>query len=227
MQQTTTKESARAIPALDCPLRLKHAVHLGQGETIGVFVEPMFQLDDRPSFGPRQEDTLENDLGARLLGQIQRLAELCQTNQIEQRPLILPVPASVLETPSLINACLDTLSQTKLCPQELAFEFTDADMVRNTGYDFGLLRALRTRGLRISMDARQSWHCQLQPMSWLMIDTLRVPAHPIGLDETLEDMIAFAVDAGVSIIAEKPRWRDGDALARAGIEFGISPYADA
>jgi len=40
-------------------------------------------------------------------------------------------------------------------------------------------------------------------------------------------MIAGAVDAGVSIIADKPKWRDGDYLANMGIEYGVQPRTDA
>ena len=227
MQQTTTKRAVPHQTHKPCQIRLQPSLHLCRGDAVGAFVEPMFELEARPRFGPAAASSAHDDLGPRLLGQIEQLARVCEATQTDLRPLILPVPARVLEMPSLIDACLTALAQTKLCPQELAFEFTDADMVRNTGYDFGLFRALRMRGLRVAMDARQSWRCQLQPMSWLMIDTLRVRADRVGLDENLDEMIATAIEAGVSIVAEKPRWRDGDFLARAGIDFGIAPYADA
>lgn len=187
----------------------------------------MFSLSDTPRFGPAFENVEAHDLGTRLLDLIRQVTTHCRATQTDLRPFIIPVPASLLEMPSLIDACLNAFSNTDFCPQEFAFEFADADMIRNTGYDFGLFRSLRMRGLRVAMDARQSWRCQLQPMSWLMVDTLRVRADRVGLDEDLDTMIATAIDAGVSIVADKPRWRDGDLLARAGIDFGLSPYADA
>jgi len=227
MQQTTSKRLGRMTSGTRLQIRLQPSLHLCRGDTVGAFVEPMFSLDDTPRFGPASAVSQANDLGARLIDQIEQLAAYCQTTQTDLRPLILPVPANILEMPSLIDACLNALSHTELCPQELAFEFTDVDMIRNTGYDFGLFRSLRMRGMRVAMDARQSWRCQLQPMSWLMVDTLRVRANRVGRDESLDEMIATAVDAGVSVVADKPRWRDGEMLANAGIDFGISPYADA
>ena len=227
MQQSTSKRATRTTHEAGHQLRLQPSLHLCRGDAVGAFVEPMFDLEDSPRFGPALTMSNRDDLGSRLLKQIEQLAQVCDTTRTDLRPLILPVPARVLEMPSLIDACLTALAHTRLCPQELAFEFTDADMVRNNGFDFGLFRALRMRGLRVAMDARQSWRSQLQPMSWLMIDTLRVRADRVGLDENLDEMIAIAVDAGVSIVAEKPRWRDGDFLARAGIDFGVAPYADA
>jgi hypothetical protein len=227
MQQTTSQQPRQSQPGTGTQIRLQPSIHLCRGDTVGGFVEPMFGLSDAPRFGPASAHLEANDLSTRLRDQIQQVATYCRATQTDLRPLILPVPASLLETPSLIDACLNALSHTELCPQEIAFEFTDADMIRNTGYDFGLFRSLRMRGLRVAMDARQSWRCQLQPMSWLMVDTLRVRADRVGLDEDLDNMIAAAVDAGVSIVADKPRWRDGDLLARAGIEFGLSPHADA
>lgn len=227
MQQTPLKLSPTLSSYNGQKLRLHPSVHLCCGDTIGAFVEPMFQLDEKPNFGPASGWTNSADLETRLLEQIGELASYCDTIGTELRPLILPVPVSVLEIPSLIDACLNKIAQTRLCPQELAFEFTDAEMLRNTGFDFDLFRSLRMRGVRVAIDARASWRCQLQPMSWLMVDTLRVPAEQIGIDQALDDMIAQAVDAGVAIVADRPRWRDGDFLARAGVAYGVHPYADA
>lgn len=227
MQQSSLKHKAPTPRASAHQLRLHPSVHLCRGETVGAFVESMFRLDDGPRFGPASGTTTAEDLQTRLVSQLQQLAAYCDATETDLRPLILPVPVCILEMPALIESCIDMIAHTKLCPQELSFEFTDAELVRNTGFDFNLFRSLRMRGLRVGIDARTSWRATLQPMSWLMVDTLRVTTEQIGLDQALDDMVASAVDAGVSIVADKPRWRDGDYLARAGIEYGVQPYADA
>lgn len=227
MQQSTLNRSSSTTGASSHQIRLHPSVHLGCGEAVGAFIEPMFKLDDRPRFGPASRTSAAENLEDRLVGQIQQIAAYCDGMDVSLRPLILPVPVCVLETPAIIDACLDMIAQTKLCPQEFAFEFTDAELIRNAGFDFNLFRSLRMRGLRVAIDARASSRCTLQPMSWLMVDTLRVSTEQVGVNQPLDDMISSAVSAGVAIVAERPRWRDGDYLARTGIEYGVRPYADA
>ena len=227
MQQPTFPDTHQTQTPPKQQLRLRTTVHLCGGDTVGAFVDPMYRLDDSPKFGPATVDISASDLESRLINQLAELASYCETMGVSTRPLIMPVPICVLETPSLIDTCLSMIKHTRLCPQELAFEFTDAELVRHAGFEFNLFRSLRMRGIRVAIDARKTCRSQLQPMSWLMVDTLRISSERINLDQALDDMIASAVDAGVSIIADKPKWRDGDYLANMGIEYGVQPRTDA
>ena len=60
-----------------------------------------------------------------------------------------------------------------------------------------------------------------------MVDSLRISGDHIELDQALDDMVANATEAGVSIVVDKPKWRDGDYLAKMGIEYGVQPRLDA
>ena len=59
-----------------------------------------------------------------------------------------------------------------------------------------------------------------------MVDTLRIRAKDIDTNPDLEDLIETAASAGVAIVAEQPYWRDGDYLARMGVDYGINPRTD-
>jgi len=227
MQRSTLTDPHQANSPPKQQLRLHPSVHLCRGDTVGAFVDPMFRLDDGPKFGPARAQTPTSNLEGRLINQLEQLASHCEVMSVAARPLVLPVPICVLETPALIDACLITIQHTRLCPQEIAFEFSDADLVRHSGFEFNLFRSLRMRGIRVAIDARKSFQSRLQPMSWLMVDSLRISGDHIELDQALDDMVANAAEAGVSIVVDKPKWRDGDYLAKMGIEYGVQPRLDA
>lgn len=144
-----------------------------------------------------------------------------------ERPLVLPVPASALSDPDMLDACNHAAAQTRLCNQEISFELTDAAITARPENARIFMHTFRRKGFRVSIDARKSWQSNLPAHDWLLIDTLRLHATSLESEPSLESYIGAASQAGVAIVAQAPYWRDGEYLASLGIDYGLSPRTDA
>ncbi|MEO0883571.1 MAG: EAL domain-containing protein [Pseudomonadota bacterium] len=205
-------------------VRFHPAVHLNTGDLVGAFVDIPLAYDDRPIFnlGGQQPSVADWMSGT--------VAELCRVavgTEMRERPLILPIPAASLCHADTVNACADVLAGSRLCPQEICFEVTDAALVASPLDITALFRSFRQRGFRIAIDARTSWQADLRASTWLMVDTLRVSLNTCDDDDELMALIEVARSAGVAIIAEGALWRDGEYLASLGIEYALHPRSDA
>lgn len=207
-------------------LRAHNCVHLCSGDTVGAVIEYAQNFEDTPvSFtsGNTQTQTRPSDwVGEKILD----AAVMCETIEYTERPLVMPVPAMVLNDPLILDACIRATAQTRLCNQEISLELTDAAITLYREEAHALCHALRRKGFRVSVDARKSWAGDLPGTDWLMVDTLRIRAEDIDTNPDIEDLIETAASAGVAIIAERPYWRDGDYLARMGVNYGINPRTD-
>lgn len=209
------------------PLRVNPAVHLCSGDTVGAFVEYAEMFEDRPVFAARMAKAASPSAIDWVADRISDLAIYCETTCTTERPLILPVPGICLTETGMIESCVHAAAQTRLCHQELSFEITDTALATSAHKMRPLLQAFRQRGFRVSIDSRRSWSAEISGECWLMIDTLRVRADDIGQDQDLDRRIETAATAGVAIVAEHARWRDGDLLSDRGIDYGLFPRADA
>lgn len=208
-------------------LRLRPAIHLRSGDTVGAFTECPRGYDERPVFTSGLKPTKPALASEWVANQIAALGALCTLTDCMDRPLILPVPAAAITDPNMVDACVTAAAQTRLCNQELSFEFTDADLSRLGDGLPNFIRIFRQRGFRVSIDARKSWVLDLSAPGWLMIDTMRVRSTDIDDDCDLDEQIETARSAGVAIIAERALWRDGEYLASRGIDYALMPRADA
>lgn len=208
-------------------IRLTSAIHLCSGDTVGAFVEHARGFDDKPSFIRKGLRAAETDATRWVADKIRDIAVLCETLCFADRPLILPIPACALTDAHLLDAVTKSISQTRLCHQEISFELPDAALATAGQHVYDFISTFRKNGFRVSIDARKSWISEFSGHTWLMIDTLRINAAEIDVDSDLEIMIETARSAGVAIVAEKPFWRDGDYLASIGIDYGLKPRADA
>jgi len=221
---TPQTSSAKDVTAR---IRIKPSMHLCSGDAVGAFAEHARTFDERPNFTHAAHTANQACPAEWIARSISDLAVICDTLGYNDRPIVLPIPACALSQPGLIEACNHAVAQTRFANQEISFEITDAVATTTGAVLQNIITNFRRNGFRVSIDARKSWSARLPATCWLMIDTLRICPHHIDTEADLEDMIDIARTAGVAIVAQKPRWRDGDYLASLGIDYGLNPYADA
>lgn len=207
-------------------LRAHNCMHLCSGDTVGAFIEFPQSFEDTPvSFGHNQ--TSKSAMPSQWISnKILEIATLCETLSFSERPLIVPVPDAILTDQHSLDACLKAATQTRLCNQELSLELTDAAITLHPEEAHAFVHAFRRKGFRVSVDARKSWSNELPGQDWLMVDTLRFNAKDLEANPDIETLIAVAVSAGVAIVAERAYWREGEYLARLGIDYGLYPRTD-
>ncbi len=209
-------------------MRAKPAIHLCTGDMVGAFIEVAIDFDDRPMSLAQPRSNASSVKPAQWLAdRIGDVASLCEITAMTERPIILPIPVACLTDSTTLDACIHAVAQTKLCHQELSLEITDSAFATHDLSARKLIQEFRQRGFRVSIDARKSWTASLSADCWLMIDTLRLRAEHIADEVDLMHRVELAAHAGVAIVAEHPKWRDGEDLAALGIDYGLSPKADA
>ncbi len=219
------RNSANAHPR---PLvRFNDVVDLTTGEAVLAVAETNRSFEDGTGFGPAArlfaEDPQPHLWFADLLEDIAAAALLLERRE---RPLIAAAPPAALSAATFSEACDTAMARTKLCPQEIAIEAADAALASGRVDPCVWIAALRKRGFRVAIDARRTWSTALARVSWLMVDSIRVDARTVWSDGALQDYCGAASEAGVSIIADRPKWREADALASLGIRYGCRPAAD-
>lgn len=214
-------------PALAAQRACAFAYHLESGDPICAFLSPMREFADSCRFGFASRDVETADIIGWFTSEIEALISFAQSIEPHTRPLILPLPDIAISNPHLAAIADDLVSASYLCPQEISFEISDATMVHHADEAITLIQAFRRRGFRISIDARKSWQSALPGFAWLMIDTVRIDQDSLAGDEKLSDFVSLASDAGVSVIAMRPAWRDSYYLETFGIEYGVAPRSDA
>ena len=228
MQRVACNKAEAAKPETSPQLRVHPAIHLCSGDMVGAFAEHATAFDDTPRFSLGQVDLSSQTTPAKWLAEkILDLASYCDLTGITERPIIMPVPAAVLNDTGHVEAAVLAMAQTRLCHQEISFELTDAAITNSTDQAESFIRNCRKRGFRVSIDARTSQSMSLKPGMWLMIDSLRINADSICQEDALDEQIEIASQAGVAIIAQSPLWRECDYLASLGIDYGLKPRTDA
>lgn len=208
-------------------VRTRPAIHLCSGDLVGAFAEFATHFDEGPLFLSQHSKNRDCDPKQWLAERISDVACLAEVTNTSERPIVLPMPASCLTDTQTVDTCVHAVAQTRLCHQELSFEITDSAFATHALSARKLIQSFRQRGFRVSIDIRKSWIAHLSSDCWLMIDTLRLNANDIWNQPALIKRLEIAASAGVAIVAEKPKWRDGDELAALGIEYGLSLRADA
>ncbi len=207
-------------------IRAHNCIHLCSGDTVGAIVEYAQNFEDTPIVFPSGNELIQTSPSDWVGEKILDVAAMCETIECNERPLVMPVPAMVLADPLTLDACIKATAQTRLCHQEISLELTDSAITLHTEEAHAFCHMMRRKGFRVSVDARKTWENDLPGTDWLMVDTLRVRAKDIDTQRDIEDLIEVAASAGVAIIAEQAHWRDGEYLARMGIDYGTKPRAD-
>lgn len=218
LAQPSTKVRTRFVPV----------VHLVTGEAVTLFAETEKRFEERAVFGraaPAAERSVPASPSQWLAGQVERIAHEAHSRTTE-RPVIVPAPLAALVDPDTALACDAAIRRTRLCPQEICIEIKDAALALPSKDTQAGIEALRRNGFRVSLDSTRSWQASLSTAFRLLLDSIRIDASLLEFEPELEKRIDAASACGMTVIAEKANWRDGDFLAAMGIEYGIRPRAD-
>lgn len=223
--------SASPTHARTPAIRFVPIVHMQTGETATLIAETEKRYEERAVFG-RAASAAESSGAASpssavwLAAHIENVANDAHEQTIE-RPIMVTAPLTALTHPDTAVACDTAIRRTNLCAQEICIEITDSSMTHGAAETQAAVERLRRVGFRVSLDATKSWHTPLGKGLRLLLDSLRVDARRLELEPELADRVDAAAACGMAVIAENAAWRDGDYLAKMGIEFGLRPRADA
>ncbi len=210
------------------PFRFEAIRELPTGMAAGLLVKHREAFADTVRFGPAWSETSQTSqcAGTWLAERIERAAHAEALAPQALRPVFVPAPDAALADPNAPLACSAAVARTPLLPQEFCLVFRDAASAVAGKLIENHVRAFRRRGFRVALDMRRSQATPLSQSLLLMIDTLRVQSDDLKTPDILE-IIQAARQAGVCILADRPRWRDIDELASIGIGFGFDLRADA
>ncbi len=227
------------MPALSSPtpatrsanaVRFMPIVHLCTGETVTLLAETQRRFEDSVAFGPASR-TAERARAA-TLSPAEWLADHIESvahdahHRTEARPIIVSAPLAALIDPDTAMLCDAAIRRTPICAQEICIEISDADLaVPNTNSQAGV-EALRRLGFRVSLNATRSCEAKLSSSLRLLLDSIRIDARKLELEEELEHRVEAAQACGMSVIAEHAHWRDGEYLASLGIDLALRPKTD-
>ncbi|MDJ0920384.1 MAG: EAL domain-containing protein [Henriciella sp.] len=211
--------------------RFAPVVHLQTGETANLYVETERRFEDRAVFGPRAQalfGAIEEDRSPAvwLSQHLETVANEAHERTIE-RPVIVSAPLASLIHPDTAMLCDAAISRTRLCPQEICLEVSDAALALPSKAAQTGIEALRRCGFRVSVDLTRSWTAPLGSSLRLLLDSLRIDARRLNEAPELNKRVEAANASGMYVIAENAPWRDGDYLASLGVDYGIRPRADA
>jgi len=212
-------------------IRFAPVVHLQTGETVTLIAETEKRFEERAVFGRAAiaaecSDAATQTPAAWLATHVEAIANHAHSNTTE-RPVIVSAPLAALVHIDTATACDAAIRRTRLCPQEICIEVSDAALALPTPDTQSSIEALRRCGFRVSLDATKSWQAALSTPLRLLLDNLRIDARHLETEPELEDRVDAAIACGMSVIAENAPWRDGDYLASLGIDYALRPRADA
>lgn len=207
-------------------LRFHPVMHLLDGTSYGAVCEMSKTFEERVSFGPAAHSAPGPNPAKWLCERLSEVASAAHTFDSRLRPIIVPAPLAALSHANTAVGCDATIRRTSLCQQEICLEFEDtafagckADIVNRVAH-------FRRHGFRVSIDMRKSWQTPLSEALRLLIDSIRVDARDLEVDDELLDICEMASAAGILVIAENANWRDGEFLTRCGINAGVQIRAD-
>ncbi len=227
MQQvrTSVQPKTTVIPTLPT-VRFAPVVHLVKGDIVNTIAETPKRYEERVSFG-------ESGLIAECISpalwlahHVETVATLALRENVSARPIIIEAPIAAMMHPDTPMACEAAAARSRICPQEVCIEVTDASLSQSKADVTRSIEALRRRGFRVGVNATKSWCTPLDTGLRLMLDSVRVDANHLWREEDLMKRIDAAVSCGIAVIAENARYRDGDDLAVLGIELGVKPAVD-
>ena len=219
------------MPDILPAIRFAPVVHLQTGETVTLIAETEKRFEERAVFG-RAAQAAERSGDAHpspavwLAAHIENVANDAHTSTA-LRPVIVSAPLAALLHPDTPTACDAAIRRTRLCPQEICIEISDAALALPSGDSQSAIEALRRCGFRVSLNAARSWQTPLSASLRLLLDSIRIDAQHLETEPELEKRVETAIACGMSVIAENVRWRDGEYLASLGIDHGLRPRADA
>ena len=209
-------------------VRFAQIMHLDSGGSVASLAETPFRYSDRPSFGPAALNVPQQDNPASWLAdQIETIAAGANLLEVNERPILVKAPIAAFAHSKTGAACEAAVIRSKLCPQEICLEFSDAAFSASPYEAANRVKGLRLLGFRVSIDARKAWNAHLSTTLRLTLDTYRINAEKLKSDTDLQWQCEAAAASGITVIAEQARWRDAPWLADFGVEYAIRPKTDA
>jgi hypothetical protein len=215
-------------PRATAPFRFQAVRELPSGLTSGLILEHRDAFADSVRFGPAWDHPHDEAPSAAdwLAERIERAAHAEALLPQELRPVYVPAPDAAFADRNAPLACSAAVTRSPLLPQEFCLSFRDSALALAGDRAETTVRGFRRRGFRVAADLRQSQATTFSHSLLLMIDTLSVRSEDLDEPEVMEK-VQEAREAGVCILADRPRWRDAEELASLGIMFGCELRADA
>ncbi|MBL4879324.1 MAG: EAL domain-containing protein [Hyphomonas sp.] len=207
-------------------LRFQPVMHVLDGTSFGAVCELSQQYEEKATFGPLTEARAVSGPGKWLADRLLEIASAAHTSDNRLRPILVPAPAAALIDDNTAVGCDAAIRRTTLCQQEISLEFQDSALADGRSDAVHRVASLRKRGFRVAIDMRKSWQTQLRDGLGLMIDSIRVDARELDLNEELMDICESASAAGILVIADKANWRDGAFLDNVGVKAGVRMRTD-
>ncbi len=227
MPQTTFPSPSKGGEAI----RFAPVVHLQTGESVTLIAETQRRFEERAVFGRAAMAAESSDAAPQtpamwLADHIEDVANHAHANTTA-RPVIVSAPLAALLNPDTAVACDAAMLRTRLCPQEICIEVSDASFALPGPDVQQAIEAFRRCGFRVSLDATRSWQSALSAPMRLLLDNMRIDARYLESEPELDNRVEAAIASGMSVIAENAPWRDGDYLSSLGIDYALRPRADA
>lgn len=228
MQSRQISHPAYGTKASLPQVRFAQIMHLDTGDAVAALAETPKRFSDRPAFGPAVLDVPQQGNPAKWLAdQIETIAASASLLELSERPILVKAPIAAFAHSGTAAACEAAVIRSKLCPQEICLEFSDAAFAAAPQEAANRVKGLRLLGFRVSIDARKAWNTHLSTALRLTLDTYRINAEHLQNDTDLQWQCEAAAASGITVIAERARWRDASWLSDYGIEYAIRPKADA
>lgn len=220
-------QSDIATIARESAIRFQPVVHLLSGDQMGQVCEIAKPMRDTVRFGPVTGNLDKIVPADQFCAHLKTVAKATHGQTADQRPILLPAPAVALKCSKMRQTCHDTIHATSLNSHEVCLEFSDHAFMEDVSTLTSKVQAYRKDGFRIAIDMTSSWQAVLDDALRLLIDTIRIDVDELYASPTLAYVVDAAANAGIFVIAENAKWRDGEYLAGLGVGGAICPQADA
>ncbi|MEM5517663.1 EAL domain-containing protein [Henriciella sp. AS95] len=228
MQQLRTRATPKAYnPGLLPALRFEPVIHLINGDIVNLIAETPKRYEERASFGTTGLIAERISPALWLAHQVEAAARLAHEEVATARPIIVAAPIAAMMHPDTPMACDAAAARSHICPQEICIEVEDASLAQSRTDISNSIKALRSKGFRVGINATKSWCTPMDTGLRLMLDSARIDAKELWTSDDLAGRVEAAVACGMAIIAENVNYRDGEDLAEFGIELGLRPRTDA
>ncbi|WP_158085776.1 EAL domain-containing protein [Henriciella aquimarina] len=209
------------------PVRFEPVIHLVKGDIVNLIAETPKRYEEFVAFGPSGMLADTPSPAAWLADMVETVARAAADEAAHSRPLMVSAPIAAMMHPDTPSACEAAAARSRILPQEICIEVTDASLSQSKKDVTRSIEALRRKGFRIAIDATQTWCTPLDTGLRLMLDSVRIDAGELWRSSDLMNRVEAAVACGMAVIAEKARYRDGSDLAALGIDLGARPRTDA
>ena len=207
--------------------RFLPVMHLESYDLVGLVHQSQATFDSPVAFGPITGSQPRACPAEWLGDQIETALGAADSTNRSAGPIHVSAPSTALGHPDTPRICETAVHRVRACAQEVCLDFEDSaffdtpkDAVENVG-------ALRSRGFRVGIDARKSWQAGTTPPLRMLIDSVRVQADHLDTEPDLASRVKDVAAEGVSIVAERARWRDAELLQALGVGYVVAPSADA